>query len=322
MGIFLNILFLVIGFVMLIKGADWFVDGASSLAKKFGIPQIVIGLTVVAFGTSLPEASVSITAAVQGKSSVAIGNIVGSNIANVLLILGVCGLMAKNGLNVKKQTLWIEIPFVIVLTTMLLLMGYFDGYIGRIDGAVFLVLFVAFIAYLALSVKRDKKLGLAEPEEETQVLPVWKIIVFLLLGAVCVVAGGTFVVDTATALVGYIGLSQNFAGLVIVAIGTSLPELVTSVIATRKGEQDIAIGNIVGSNIFNILFVIGMSSVISPVQFAPSFLWDTLVAIAAAVMLFVAVAVTKKKQLGRIGGGLMTASYIGYFVYILLASRV
>lgn len=307
---------------MLIKGADWFVDGASSLAKKFGIPQIIIGLTVVAFGTSLPEAAVSITAAIQGNSSVAIGNIVGSNIANVLLILGVCGLMAKQGLNVKKQTLWIEIPFVVVLTVMLLLMGYFDGYIGRIDGAVFLVFFVAFIVYLAMIARRDKKLGLVEPEEETKVLPVWKIIIFLIVGAVCIVAGGRFVVDTATTLVRYIGLSENFAGLVIVAFGTSLPELVTSVIATRKGEQDIAIGNIVGSNIFNILFVIGMSAIIAPVSFAPSFLIDSLVAIGAALLLFVSVIVTKKKQLGRIGGGLLTVGYIGYFIYIVLASKI
>lgn len=269
----LQVLVLLVGFALLIKGADWFVDGAAGLARRLKIPQLVIGLTIVAMGTSMPEAAVSVTAAMDNTPGIAIGNVVGSNILNILLILGVTACMTT--LNLRASTLWIEIPFLIAVTALLLVFGVTGSAITLWEGIIFLVLFLVYLGYLAVLAKREK-----EKEESVQGIPLWKSLVFMILGGVMVVKGSDLAVDSACQLAAFFGISQRFIGLTIVALGTSLPELVTSVVAARKGNADIAIGNIVGSNIFNILFILGTASVICEIPFDSRFLVDTGIAIA------------------------------------------
>lgn len=310
MEIFLNILFLVLGFVMLWKGADWFVDGASAVATKFGIPQIVIGLTIVAMGTSAPEATVSIISSVQGNADIAVGNVLGSNVMNVLIILGLSAVVLP--LIVQKNTVYIEIPFVIAITVILLLLGL-DGKVGRIDGIILILLFVVYMVYLFICAKRNKEEPLEEPEKKK---PLWLAIVFTLVGLAIVVAGSKFTVDTATFLAKKVGLSERIIGLTIVALGTSLPELFTSVSASKKNNPDIAIGNIIGSNIFNIVFVLGLASIVAPLNYAREFLVDSFFALGAVVLLLLLV--MPKKKLPRWAGALMLATYSVYFVVLLL----
>lgn len=308
MQLFVQVVFLVIGFVMLIKGADIFVEGAAGIAGKFGIPQLVIGLTIVAMGTSAPEAAVSITAALKGTADITIGNVVGSNILNILIILGVTAVIVA--VEVQQSTIRYEIPFVAVVTAVLLVMGKNDAVIGRVEGLLLWVLFLFYLVYLFFMAKHGKQ------EDETQeTRPVWKLLLFVVLGMGLIIWGADVSVDAATELARQIGLSERFIGLTIVALGTSLPELCTSVVAARKGKADLAIGNIVGSNIFNILFVIGTTALIVPVPFQAAFVVDTLVALAAAVLLWVCV--LPKKKLTRAGGVVMLAGYAAYFIYLM-----
>lgn len=309
MDLFIQIVFLVLGFVMLIKGADWFVDGASGIATKFGIPQLVIGLTIVAMGTSAPEAAVSISAAVSGNADITIGNIVGSNILNILIILGVSATITT--ISVAKSTMKYETPFMIAITILLLLFG-FDGKIGLIDGIILLTAFATYLTYLFIMAKKSKDEHNDKPEKKMNII---KAIVFTIIGLGLIILGSNVTVDAATKIAEAFGVSERFIGLTIVALGTSLPELFTSVSAARKGNADIAIGNIVGSNIFNILFVVGLSSIIIPVPFASNFIFDTIVAIIAAVMLLLCC--LKTKSLKRWAGILMLISYAVYFVIIL-----
>lgn len=309
MHMLIELVLLVIGFVMLIKGADIFVEGAAGIAAKFGIPQLVIGLTIVAMGTSAPEAAVSIAAAFKGTADITIGNVVGSNIINILVILGVTALIVA--VAVQQSTVRYEIPFVILVTIVLLVMGALDGKIGRLDGVILWALFIVYLIYLFLMAKHGRE------EEEAQMdAPVWKLILFVIIGAALIVIGADVSVDAASEIARVIGLSERFIGLTIVALGTSLPELCTSVVAARKGNADLAIGNIVGSNIFNILFVVGTTSLIIPVPFNPAFVVDTAVAIGAAVLLWICV--LRKKKLTRPGGVLMLAAYAGYFAYLMM----
>ena len=307
MEIFLQIILLFVGFAMLIKGADWFVDGSSGIATKFKIPQLVIGLTIVAMGTSAPEAAVSIAAALKGNADITIGNIVGSNILNILIILGVSALITP--LAVAKSTIKVEIPFMIAVTLLLLWMGY-NGTVSLLEGIILLVVFLVYLGYLFLLAKNDKN----NDEESVNDVSVWKSLMWTVVGLVLIVCGSNVTVDAATKIAQIVGLSERFIGLTIVALGTSLPELFTSVSAARKGNADIAIGNIVGSNIFNILFVIGISSVIVPVPFANGFRFDTIIAVAAAVLLLLCG--LKDKKLKRWSGILMLLSYAAYFVAI------
>lgn len=309
MHLFVELVLLVIGFAMLIKGADIFVEGAAGIAAKFGIPQLVIGLTIVAMGTSAPEAAVSITAAMKGTADITVGNVVGSNILNVLLILGVTAVIVA--VQVQKTTIRYEIPFVAIVTIVLLVMGVTDGVIGHLDGVILWILFIVYLAYLFVMAKKGKS-----EEEEKQDEPVWKLLVFIVTGVLLIIWGADISVDAATEIAREIGLSERFIGLTIVALGTSLPELCTSVVAARKGKADLAIGNIVGSNIFNILFVIGTTALIIPVPFQPAFMIDTLVAFAAAVMLWVCA--FPKKKLTRLGGVVMLISYAGYLAYLMI----
>ena len=314
MEVVLELVLLVVGFILLIKGADWFVDGAVGIAEKFGIPQLVIGLTIVAMGTSAPEAAVSISAAMKGSADITIGNIVGSNIMNILIILGLSAVITP--LAVARSTVKIETPFVILITLVLLAMGW-DGTITFMDGIILWALFIAYLAYLFMLARKQQALGgLEEEEEEKKPLSLPKALLLIVIGMVLIILGSNLAVEGATGLARFFGLSERFIGLTIVALGTSLPELVTSVAAARKKAADIAIGNIVGSNIFNILFVVGTSSLIIPITFAESFRLDT--AVAAAVALLLLVCCAPKKRLNRGAGILMLVCYILYFILVCL----
>lgn len=309
MEILLQILLLAAGFVLLIKGADWFVDGSAGIATKFGIPQLVIGLTIVAMGTSAPEAAVSISAALKGNADITIGNIVGSNILNILIILGLSSVIVP--IAVAPSTIKIETPFMIAITLIMLLLGL-DGTIELIDGIILVALFIAYLTYLFITAKKDMN----KEQEAAKEVSIPKAIIFAIVGLAMIILGSNFTVDAATALARIIGLSERFIGLTIVALGTSLPELFTSVAAARKGNADIAIGNIVGSNIFNILFVVGLSALIVPVPFAANFIFDSIIAIAAGVLLLLCCLWTK--SLKRWAGVVMLLSYAAYFAVIFM----
>ncbi len=321
---------LIVGFVMLIKGADWFVDGASMIAKKFGIPQIVIGLTIVAFGTSAPEAAISITSAVKESAGLAIGNVLGSNVLNIFLILGLCALFTP--LAVKKSTLYIEIPFVIVISSVLMILGVIGKQLGWIDGLILWLFFIAFFVYLIILSKKDKsaiadlqesekEIDQEEAKHQKKSIEIAKMLGKLAVGIALVILGSQAIVNGAQTIASGFGMSESLIGLTIVAFGTSLPELVTSMTAARKGEADLAIGNIVGSNIFNILFVLGTSSLISSIAYDTNwitgFMIDNIVAIVVAVVLFLCILLTKEKKLKRAGGITMLVMYAGYFAWIV-----
>ena len=308
MNIIIQLLLLTLGFVMLVKGSDWFVDGASSIAAKFHIPQIVIGLTIVAMGTSAPEAAVSITAAMGGSADITVGNIVGSNILNVLIILGLaCAIVP---VAVGKSTIKVDAPFVIAISAIFLLLGW-DGTVTRLDGVILLVLFAAYIGYMIWSAITSNEEG-----DEIKEMPIWKMLLATAIGLGLVVWGADVAVGAATKLAEIFGMSERFIGLTVVALGTSLPELFTSVTAARKGNADIAIGNVIGSNIFNILFVVGLSSMVIDVPFAANFRIDMIVATAACV--FIWLASMKKQKLVRWHGIVMLLGYCAYFVYLLM----
>ena len=309
MELLIQVVLLVVGFTMLVKGADWFVEGAAGIAVKFGIPQLVVGLTIVAMGTSAPEAAVSITGAMNGAADIAVGNVLGSNILNVLIILGLTGFITN--VAIQKSTLLIEMPFMLAITVIFAVVGLNDGNVGFVDGIILWVLFIVYLAYLFVLAKK----GNQDEDEEPENRPVWKLILLGVVGAAIVVWGADITVDAATTIASALGLSERFIGLTIVALGTSLPELVTSVTAAKKGNCDIAIGNIVGSNIFNILFVIGTSSLIIPIIFEATFLVDAIVALGAGVLLWVAT--VRKKLLTRPWAIIMLLAYAGYFVYLI-----
>ena len=302
---------LIVGFLFLVKGADWFVDGSSALAFRLGIPQLVIGLTIVAMGTSAPEAAVSITSALKGNEGITVGNVVGSNIMNILLILGIASVIVP--LAVQKSTRMIEIPYMIAITVLFGVLGYTGEMVTRVEGGILWIAFLIYLGYLLWMAKKGKEDN--EPDEKQKSLPVQ--LLMILAGLICIVLGSDFVVDGATEIAKVIGISDRIIGLTIVAFGTSLPELVTSIAAARRGNADIAIGNIVGSNVFNILFVAGTSALISPIVFESKFVLDTAVATATAVLLLVCVC-NKEGKLKRSGGIIMLAAYAAYFVKLLI----
>ena len=309
MTLLFNLLLLLVGFTMLIKGADWFVDGAAGIAGKLKIPQLVIGLTIVAMGTSAPEAAVSITAALQGNADITIGNIVGSNILNVLVILGLASTIVN--IAVAKSTVKYEIPFVIGVTILLLVFGFTGNAITFIEGIILWIAFIIYLTYLFIMAKNNK----AE-EDETKDNNWLKLIISTIVGLVLIVLGSDVTVDAATVIATILGMSERFIGLTIVALGTSLPELCTSVVAARKGNADIAIGNIVGSCIFNILFVVGTTSLITNIPFAPTFRIDTIIAALTCVLLLIGCC--KKHKLTRKAGITMLICYVAYFIYLIM----
>ena len=310
MDILWNLFMLALGFVLLVKGADWFVDGAAGIANKFKIPQLIIGLTIVAMGTSAPEAAVSISAALKGSAEFTIGNIVGSNILNILIILGLTAVITP--VAVAKSTIRVDIPFMLGISALLLIQGL-DGSVTLLDGIVLLVVFAGYLTYLVINARKNPE---QLEEEQIKNQSIWMCLLWTAVGLVAIILGSNFSVDAASNIARILGLSERFIGLTIVALGTSLPELVTSVMAARKGNADIAIGNIVGSNIFNILFVVGLSSVIVSVPFASAFIVDMLVAIGAGVLLWIFS--LHKKKLIPIHGVVFLLAYAGYFAYLMM----
>ena len=307
---FLQVIILLAGFLFLVKGADWFVEGAASIAKKLGIPQLIIGLTIVAMGTSMPEAAVSITAAINKNAGITIGNVVGSNILNILIILGITAVITN--VAIQKSTFLYEIPFMTVITIVLLIFGITGSEVTFIEGVVFWILFLIYLGYLFVMAKK----GNDQEEAEAKDNPVWKCMILMVIGGILVVKGSDFAVSGATEIARYFGMSERFIGLTIVALGTSLPELVTSVTAARRGNTGIAIGNIVGSNIFNILFVIGTTALICTVPFERKFIIDTVIAVLCGVILWIGT--FRHKELRKPCGVVMLLCYVAYFMYLCL----
>lgn len=307
-----SLVILVIGFVLLIKGADFFVEGSSSVAKRLRVPSIIIGLTIVAMGTSLPECAVSVTAALANNNALAVSNVVGSNIFNLMVVCGACALFAP--LAVQKDTLKKEFPFSIICAIIMLVFGYLGMTIGRLDGVIMLLLFACFLGWMIKSALNAR--SNAVEEEEITILPVWRCIVYIVGGAIAIKFGGDFVVDGASTIAAKLGLSQNLIGLTVVALGTSLPELVTSIVAARKNEVDMALGNVIGSNIFNILLVIGVAAAISPIAFIMENVFDIILLIAMSALVWI-FAWTKQK-IGRKEGIAMLVIYAAYLAYIIV----
>ena len=301
---------LVLGFVLLVRGADIFVDGAVAIARRWHIPEIIIGLTVVAMGTSAPEAAVSITSAFHGANGVAIGNVFGSNIANVFLILGVTAMIS--GLSVGKNTTRYEIPFVGFITLLLMWFGWQYGMVSHWCAAILCVLFIAFLIYLFRGSNGEPGDDMLEMKQ----MSIVKTMLFVIGGIVALVIGSDMTVNSAVAIAQALNVSDRIIGLTIIAIGTSLPELVTCVIAALKGQSDIAIGNIVGSNIFNILFVLGIAGLIHTIPFDSAFITDGAIAMLAVILLFALTARTGR--LSRHGGVLFVASYVAYITYTIM----
>ena len=305
-----QVMILLAGFLFLVKGADWFVEGAACIAKKLGIPQLVIGLTIVAMGTSMPEAAVSVTAAMQQNAGITVGNVVGSNILNILIILGITAVITN--VTIQRSTLHYEIPFMLAVTALLLGFGITGGRITFTEGVIFWLFFLAYLGYLFVMARKEN----AEEEGAVKDFPVWKCLLLMVLGGILVVKGSDFAVSGASAIARYFGMSERFIGLTIVALGTSLPELVTSVTAARRGNAGIAIGNIVGSNIFNILFVIGTAALICPVPFERKFIADTVIAIGAGVVLWLGT--FRNRELRKPCGIVMLLCYAAYFAYLCI----
>ncbi len=325
------IFMLVAGFAFLVKGADWFVDGAAGIAAKCGVPALVIGLTVVAFGTSTPELATSITSAARSYSDptvadISIGNVVGSNIANVLLILGLSALFRP--LPVKRSSRLLDLPVLVLASALLIGLGLWGNALEWWDGLIMLAVFAVYMTLLFLNAKRERRaspapIAQAQPPREEKGKPfaaargkTWFLVLLTLGGLALVVGGGTLLVEGAKRIAEYFHADKRVVGLTVVAIGTSLPELVTSVVAAHKGETDIAVGNVIGSNIFNIFLVAGISSLVYPLPFLPERnLVDALVAL-AAVLLLCLCSCLNRHAIGRIGGGVMLAAFAAYYAYL------
>lgn len=302
----MNIILLIIGFILLIKGADLFVDSASGIAKRFGIPSLIIGMTIVAMGTSAPELSVSITSAMKGLNDMSIANVVGSNIFNTLMILGVSSLFNKLKISSYKDVV------AMMLSSAMLAACCINNKLGVMNGIALLVMFTIFVVSQIRDVKNDKA---QEVEDEVHHRPMSLTVALGIIGMCAIIGGGNLVVNSASAIAMTLGMSENLVGLTIVALGTSLPEFITSVIATRKGEIDIAVGNVVGSNIFNILFVLGIAGIINPMTVSFVAICDIAVlVVVSALVLFV----TKKKEINKYNGLMLIAIYVCYLCYTII----
>lgn len=329
MEILKNVILLLIGFVLLVKGADYFVDGSSSIAKKLRIPSVIVGLTIVAMGTSLPELAVSVTAGLNHANEIAISNIVGSNLFNLIVVLGVCA--AISPIAVDKSVMKTDMPVMLGVTGILAIMfadfvkpwsgavekGY-SGTLSRLNGAILLVLFIAYITYtVKKALKHRKNVMNAETEESNEKQQkVWVSLIYIIGGIIAIKYGGDFVVDSASALAIKFGMSPTLVGLTIVAVGTSLPELVTSIVAAKKGETGLAIGNVVGSNIFNILLILGVSSVISPIAVITDSFIDIIIVLTVCLVVF---AFGKSRdKISRKEGIIMISIYIIYMIYAIM----
>ncbi len=320
MELLIPIVLLVAGLGILVLGAEWLVKGASSIASRFGISPLIIGLTVVAFGTSMPELTVNFYAAFTGATDIAIGNIIGSNIANILLILGVCAMVVP--LSVQSSTVKWEIPFALLAVLLVFVMGndrLFDGMaydaITRTDGLALLGIFAVFMFYIFAIAKRDP---MQEEGAGAKRVGPFLAIGLVLIGLAALILGGKLLVDNAVVLARFMGLSEAVIGLTVVAVGTSLPELATSLVAAFRKQVDIAVGNIVGSNIFNVFWILGATAVIAPLPASSGFSVDALVAVGATLMLLLALFIGKRGQLERWQGVVMLLAYIAYIAYLVI----
>lgn len=315
----LNIVLLVVGFFLLVKGADKLVDGSASIAKKFGLSSLVIGLTIIAFGTSAPELIVNILASVQGSSDIAMGNIIGSNIANILLILGVAALFSPMEINseiTKKQ-----IPFSVLAVVALFVLAnnaFFDGSNGasvlsRAGGIILILFFIIFLYYtFSIAKKKDKR----NQEQKIKIHSNWKSALFIIGGIIALFLGGKFIVDSASDIARYFGLSEALIGLTIVAVGTSLPELAASIVAARKNQADMAVGNVIGSNIFNIFWILGLSATIKPLNYNPAMNFDIFFLIYITILLIPLIYAGKKNYFTRKEGLVLAILYVAYLTFI------
>lgn len=316
----LSIFLIVVGFVLLIKGADFLVDGSSNIAKKFHIPEIIIGLTIVSIGTSMPELFVSTTSSINGYSDMSIGNIIGSNLCNLLLILGLSAMIRP--IKFQRETRLIEIPMCLVITIIFMIFCNTSGTIQKSEAIILIILFIMFIIYTIIMGKKgeqfDKDTIIAEIQTENKPIPMIKSIIFIILGIIGLKIGGDLTVENSLIIARQFNVSEKVIGLTILAIGTSLPELVTSVTAAIKGNSDIAIGNIIGSNIFNILFIIGVSAVISPLAY--NFTYNIQMAILIIAMLVLALfpVIPPKNEMSRFNGAIYLMLYLIYMIVLFI----
>ncbi len=312
----LSILLIIIGFVLLIVGADLLVDGASGIAKKFHIPEIIIGLTIVSIGTSMPELFVSITSALEGHSDMAIGNVIGSNLSNLLLILGLSAMIKP--VVFQKETRLYEIPMCLASTLILMIFCNTNAKISRGESAVLLILFCMFILYTIFMAQKESQKNIVEIDvKEEKKNSTFKDIIFIILGIIGLKIGGDLAVDNAVVVANYFNLSEKLISLTILAIGTSLPELVTSVTAAVKGNSDIAIGNIIGSNIFNILLIIGVSSMIHPITYNMSYNFDISILVISTIILAIFPFIPPKDKMSRANGVIYFLMYLMYLGFLI-----
>lgn len=311
----ISVMFIILGFIFLIKGADFLVEGASNLAKKFHIPEIIIGLTIISIGTSMPELFVSITSSIGGYSDMAIGNVIGSNIVNLLFILGISAWL--NPIEVKKETKFIEIPLCLFITVIFMITCNIKHGISRAEGIFLILLFIMFIFYTIFMARKENKEENIEEEESKTSL--FKDILSIIIGIVALKAGGDLTVKYAVKVAEFFNVSEKIISITILAIGTSLPELVTSVSASIKGKSDIAIGNILGSNIFNMLLIIGTSSIITPIIYNLSYNKDLFVLIFATILLSIFTIIPPKNKMSRVNGAIYTFIYIEYMMFLLMS---
>lgn len=307
------VIILLAGFVFLVKGADLFVAGSSSVAKRLKVPSIIIGLTIVAMGTSLPETAVSVSASLAGNNTLAISNAIGSNIFNIVTVIGFCSVMTP--VIVQKETLKRDIPFSIFCAVLLLIFGFIGKSLGRLDSLVLIILFVIFLLVMVRTALQSRN-NAVESEQETKMISIPKSILFICVGAAGIALGGDWVVDGAGKVAAALGMSQTLVGLTIVSIGTSLPELVTSIVAARKKEVDMALGNAIGSNIFNILMVLGIAGVISPMAFNTENMIDILVLVAVSILVWIFA--RTRNTIGRAEGVIMLLVYASFMGYIIV----
>lgn len=311
------VVLLIIGFAFLVKGADAFVEGSSSIAKHFQVPSLIIGMTIVAMGTSLPETAVSVTASIAGSNALAVSNAVGSNIFNLMVVIGVCAVLTP--VAVQKSSLKIDIPFSIVCALLLLVLGHDRMMLTRVNGLILIVLFAFFILYMIRSAQHsmnNEDSEFAAEAAEMKVMSVPKSLIFIVIGIAGITLGSDWVVDGSKTIASAFGISENLIGLTIVAFGTSLPELMTSIVAARKNEVDMALGNAVGSNIFNILMVLGIASALSPIAFIQENIIDIIILVGFSFIVWLMA--WTKHRLDKIEGLAMILLYAGYVVYICI----
>ena len=309
-GIIIQIVLLLAGFVFLIKGSDFFVEGSSSIASILKIPTIIVGLTIVAFGTSAPEAAVSITSSLTGNNAMAVSNVIGSNLFNLLLIIGICAVL--NELNIGRKLLEKDLPFLVAITLLLSAFILIDWHIGRIEGIILLILIIAYISYLVYTARKSSEANYVDKPK----LSATKSIIYIIVGFIGIVLGGNFVVNSASNIALAFGMSETLVGLTIVAIGTSLPELVTSVTALKRDENEIVLGNVIGSNIFNILFVLGSSSAISPITLNSNMLIDIVLMIGVTILCYIFARTQDKFD--KKEGVILILLFIAYMAFAIL----